>query len=142
MNPRDRIISRLADLECKRVSRKVIRALQRMTEGMQSGDDSVLANVWDEVCVQVQGQESVMWHVYLDTINSMIVGHLSELDSAVKQAIWLQTDAGMEWEPSEGEGEILYSDDDIASYILDEYVLSSAGDWTNERIEKYNDQFG
>ena len=48
----------------------------------------------------------------------------------------------MEWEPSEGEGEILYSDDDIASYILDEYVLSSAGDWTNERIEKYNDQFG
>ena len=56
MNPRDKIISRLADLECKRVSRKVIRNLQRLTEGMQSGDDSVLANVWDEVCVQVRGK--------------------------------------------------------------------------------------
>lgn len=78
MNPRDRIISRLADLECKRLSRKVIRGLQKMTEGMQSGDDSVLANVWDEVCVQVQGQEFVMWDVYLDTISSVIVGHLSE----------------------------------------------------------------
>ena len=139
MDPRDRIISRIADHECERISRKVIRSLQRMTEGMQSGDDSVLRNVWDEVCVQVQGQESLMWDGYLDTMSGMIASCLSGLDAAVKQAIWLQTKNGMDWEVGEEEKEILYSDDEIVDYILDDYLLSSAANWTNDRIEKYNE---
>jgi len=140
MDPRDRIISHIADRECERMSRKVIRILQRMTEGMQSGDDSGLRNVWDEVCVQVQGQESVMWDVYLDTISGIIAGYLSGLDDAVKQAIWLQTNNGMDWEPSEEEKDTPYSEEDIADYILTDYLLSSAANWTNDRIEKYNEQ--
>jgi hypothetical protein len=111
-----------------------------MTEGMQSGDDSGLRNVWDEVCVQVQGQESVMWDVYLDTISGIIAGYLSGLDDAVKQAIWLQTNNGMDWEPSEEEKDTPYSEEDIADYILTDYLLSSAANWTNDRIEKYNEQ--
>ncbi len=85
---------------------------------MQSGDDSGLRNVWDEVCVQVQGQESVMWDVYLDTISGIIAGYLSGLDDAVKQAIWLQTNNGMDWEPSEEEKDTPSSEEDIADYIL------------------------
>ncbi|MGO9545552.1 MAG: hypothetical protein ACLPPF_12265 [Rhodomicrobium sp.] len=74
--------------------------------------------MWDEVCVQVQGQESVMWDVYLDTISGIIAGYLSGLDDAVKQAIWLQTNNGMDWEPSEEEKDTPSSEEDIADYIL------------------------
>ena len=140
MDPRDLIISRIADRECQRISRKVVRCLQRMTKGMQSGDDSGLRNVWDEGCVQVQGEHSVMWDVYLETIRDMITGHLANLDGAVKQAIWLQTNSGMEWDPDDEDNDIFYADDEIADYILSDYLLFSAADWTNGRIEKFKER--
>lgn len=60
---RDRIISGVAKIECLKISRKIIRSLQKMTAGMQSGDGTPLKNIWDEICVQFQ--ESVMWDAYL-----------------------------------------------------------------------------
>ena len=39
---RDRMISDIARREARRISRKVILSLQRMTEGLQSGDDTRL----------------------------------------------------------------------------------------------------
>jgi len=138
-----RLVSRIADRECKRILRKVVRRLQRMTSEMQSGDDSCLKNVWDEVCVQVQGQESTVWDAYLDTIRQLISAYLDELDVELKRAIWLQTDAGIDWATNEDqedtrEHDIPLPDDteDITEHILAD-VLSSAADWTNARIERY-----
>ena len=123
MDPRDLIISRIADRECQRISRKVVRSLQRMTEGMQSGDDSGLRNVWDEVCVQVQDQETEMWDVYLETIRSMATGHLADLDDAEKQAIWLQTNPDMESESIDEDKDLDCSEDDIVDYMVTDYLL-------------------
>jgi hypothetical protein len=47
-----RIVRNLAEQVCLRISRRVIKALQQLTNGPQSGDDSCLANAWDELCVQ------------------------------------------------------------------------------------------
>jgi len=56
---------------------------------MQSGDDSLLRNVWDEVCVQVQGQESALWEdAYVPTIRAVITQRLEKERIATKQAIW------------------------------------------------------
>jgi hypothetical protein len=140
MDYRDKIISDLARKECETLSRKVIRSLSKMTDGMQSGDDTPLKNIWDEICVQVQGEQAVMWDAYLDTIESLILGELVGLDSATKQAIWLQTDEGTDWsvdnEAQDGR-EVPIVCEDIAKYILDGFVLSAAADWINKRIEKY-----
>lgn len=140
MNYQDKIISDLAEATCKRLSRKVIRSLTKMTDWMQSGDDTPLKNIWDEVCVQVQGEQSVMWDAYLDTIQSLILGEVVALDVATQQAIWLQTDEGTDWsvdnEDQDGP-EVPIVCEDIAKYILDGFVLSAAADWTNKRIEKY-----
>ena len=55
MKPSEHIVSGIAERECHRVARRVIRRLQNIGHGyMQSGDDSPLASVWDEVCVQVR----------------------------------------------------------------------------------------
>ncbi|SLM44235.1 hypothetical protein NSND_61668 [Nitrospira sp. ND1] len=81
-----------------------------------------------------------MWDAYLDTIESLILGELVGLDSATKQAIWLQTDDGTDWsvenEDQDGQ-DVPIVCEDIAKYILDGFVLLAATNWTNKRIEKY-----
>ncbi len=67
---RDKIISDLAEAVGKRLGRKVIRSQTKMTDSMQSGDDTPLKNIWDEICVQVQGEQAEMWDDYLNTIQS------------------------------------------------------------------------
>lgn len=140
MDYRDEIIHKLAEKECTTISAKVIRRLQRMTESMQSGDDTPLKNIWDEICVQVQSQESIFWELYLTEIARIIASYVDELDNHIKQAIWLQTDEGVSWECDHENADVVYSsDDDIVEYIMDKFVLPAAADWSNERIKKYLD---
>jgi hypothetical protein len=134
---RDRIIWKIADAECERVSRGVIRALQRITNAMLSGDDSGLRNSWDEICVQAQGQESVDWETYLQTMEASIALRVEELSDPIKQVIWLQTNDGMDWEPENEDDTPPYIVEDITDYILHKFVFSGAADWTNARIKQY-----
>ncbi len=137
MNYRDKIICDFAEAACNRISRKVIRSLTRMTNGMQSGDDTPLKNIWDEICVQAQDQDSVMWDAYSDTIHSLVLEEVTKLDTATKQAIWLQTDAGIDWSVDNEDHEVPSNCEEIAQYTLDTFVLAAAGNWTNKRIERY-----
>lgn len=139
MDYRDSILHTISQAECSRISRKVIRRLQRMTEDMQSGADTPLKNIWDEICVQVQSQESVFWDAYLDLAQRIVWDEVSKLPPAVKQAIWLQTNEGADWEPDyDGGGEAPpVCDDDVLDYVLHDFVLTAAADWTNSRITKY-----
>jgi len=91
------IIASIAEQECTRIASRVARDLRRVTQGMQSGDGSGLANLWDEVCVQVQDQESVIWDHYLDIMREMIEKRVEPLNEALEKAIWLQTEAGFDW---------------------------------------------
>jgi len=144
MDYQDEIISGIAEIACKRISSKVVRELQKMTEDLLSGDDSGLINIWDEVCVQVQAQHSIHWGIYLDVIESIIYEKLEKLDSMTKQAIWLQTADARSWqdECNENErGEIpAFLASEISYYILNKYILNAAANWTNKRIEEYIDR--
>jgi hypothetical protein len=137
MDYQDNIIYEIADKECERICRKTIHSLQKMKEGMQSGEDTILRNVWDEVCVQVQSQKSVLWNAYLENKNVIIAYEVSELDDVIKQAIWLQTFQSMDWDCEyEGAEEVPYIEDDITNYITHNYLLSKAADWSNSRIRE------
>jgi len=147
MNYKDKIISDIAESACKIITKKVIRKLQQ-SKDMLSGDDTTLKNVWDEICVQVQGEESLMWDAYLDTISSFIEHEVSYLDDFTQQAIWLQTNEGSNWDEDNEEdydykenyrkkNTIFICHDDIVLYILNDYILSSAADWSNKRIREY-----
>jgi hypothetical protein len=138
MDYKDEIISEISVIESKKISNKVIRNLQKLKDCMLSGDDTILKNVWDEVCVQVQYEESWAWDAYIDTIRSMIKYEVEQLSNAIKKAIWIQTEEGFDWVINNEEDEsIVFSVEDIIEYILHNYVLSEAADWTNKRIEKY-----
>ena len=114
--------------------------LRHMTEHLQSGDDSGLENIWEEICVQVQGEESAMFSSYEDTIETCIAEEVSALEAFEQIALWLCTDQGCEWRSdAQDNHRAPIRIADIAADLKSD-VLSDAGDFENERI--YNFRFG
>jgi hypothetical protein len=141
MDLKDQIISEVTSAALEKVSRRIITDLQRMKGPcLQSGVDSGLTNVWDEVCIQVQTEYSFYWDAYVATIDPIIENEIKNLPAFVRHAIWFQTDQGFAWlcdvEDEEHPEVPLDSWDDITDHIF-EYVLGKAGNWSNPRIKAY-----
>jgi hypothetical protein len=145
MTPEDRIVRDLAAAICKRIAWQTRMALTKMTDCRLSGDDSVLKNSWEEICVQLQGEQSIFWSAYETTINALITGHVGKLKLFEVEAIWLQTDDALDQMNSEtertspAEERPGVNDDSVVDYIRNEYVFSLASDWSNHRIREFMD---
>jgi hypothetical protein len=133
-----------ADALCQRLTRRLIRYFQGRKDCLLSGDDTILGNVWDEVCVQVQIERSFYWDAYDETLSMTLQSYLEELSDYEQLAIWLQTDDGWSWqwdidndsEAIEGKAPDFLLDD-LTHYILRQYVYPEAGRWSNQRITAY-----
>ena len=80
MLSRDQITRDLGETLRKRLVRGIIRDLQGLREqSMLSGEFSGLRNVWEEICVQQQCEESCFWDTYLEVIDAFIEGLLEGL---------------------------------------------------------------
>jgi hypothetical protein len=132
------IVRAVAEASARRIKRRVIRELRQMTDTM-SGDDSELKTTWDEICAQVQYEESFRWDVYDNTVRSIVRGHVVKLPKHERDAIWLQTDAGSDrdcGDPTHRQTNPVH-DDDIVDWVTREYVYAEAGNWSNGRIRAY-----
>lgn len=123
----------------QRLVRGTIRDLQGLRgESMLSGEFSGLRNVWEEICVQQQREESCFWDAYLEVIDAFIEGRLEGLKPYELEALWLLTYEADDWQ-FEDEGQRnpypVYSGD-VLTY-LQRQVLSEACDWSNPRITRY-----
>lgn len=104
------IIRDVAKSVFRRITRRVIRSLQGMTEPRLSGDDSVLRNVWDEVCVQVQFEDSIYWDAYEHTVTSLVAGEFDRLVPFEREAVWLLSPQGVDWSYEEKAARTVSSD--------------------------------
>jgi hypothetical protein len=104
-----------------------------------SGDDTELANTWDEICVQVQYEESFYWDAYDETVRQVVSSCIMNLDNHERAAIWLRTSAGIDWECEEANERVVDPaiDNDIVEYLTTEYVYLEAGRWSNHRIREF-----
>ena len=147
MDFKDPFTSEVAATASHKIARQVIATLQRMKDGMQSGDNAGVANLWDEMCVHVQGEASVVWERYEALIMQRITDEVRTHPAWVKQALWLQTDAGFAWcwDIDHGEesrppfGSDEERDEAIADYILREYIVEKTEAWSNPSIRHYFD---
>lgn len=133
------VVTKLASEVCQKLERRAIRLLQG-NKFTLSGDDSPLTNIWDEICVQIQSEESVSWDVYEETVQAIAEGFVEELPPHEREAIWLQTDEGIDgaYEDEEDrEPTAPVFNEDIVSYFLREYLYPTAGSWSNPRIRAY-----
>lgn len=131
------VIGQFAEPICGAVANKVISELKKMKgDGLLSGDDSPLKNTWEEICVQVQGDESVYWDVYEFTVRTMIAQHVKDMAEHERLAIWFQTDDCEEWQMEsveEREVEPPMDEEAVISEI-EKIVYSKADGFSNKNI--------
>lgn len=135
------IVRALAGAVVERITRRVIRDLQRMDVTL-SGEDSGLKSPWDELCAQVQYMESFYWDAYEETVRAIVDGYVKDLPKYETEAIWLQTEEGFDWalkEPEDREPYPVFRGD-IVEYVMREGVYLKAGQWSNARIRAYIDR--
>ena len=113
-----------------------------MTETLGSGDDSGMENVWEEICVQVQYDEFPMWGAYVETAKALLVGDVEDLPAHEREALWLRSDQGDEWDSEDENEREAYPvlNDDIVDYLWNEHLLPEAGRFSNERTRGYFDR--
>jgi hypothetical protein len=133
------IVHAFAMETCERITRKTICALQRMDYCLMAADDSGLTSTWDEVCVQIQGEESGAWEEYERTIQDSLTAEFGKLTAHEQDAIWLQTDEGENWsyEDADHRGSAPDPTDDSVEFLMRKFLYSKAADWTNKRISQY-----
>lgn len=134
----EEITRKISTVICRLITRRTISALQKLKGCLQSGDDSGLENTWDEICVQLQLEESVFWDMYDEIVRSYVLKFVGNIQAHEKYAVWLQTDAGSEWEfeDEEERDSDPYLEDDVVDYIVSEYIWEQAGTWSNRRIRR------
>lgn len=135
----------LSDDLCKKITSKTIRWMQGFDTQLLEIDG--LKNLWDDVCYQMQREESFYWSHYDDMVVSNIASLLEELEEYKLTAIWLQTN-DTDYQLSELESDGLLVDiryktlntscyiDDITKYITREYIYQQAESWRNDRLRQ------
>jgi len=133
------IVRDLARQVCRQITRRTITKLIRMTNYCLSGDDSELKNTWDEICVQVQDDQSFFWDEYVQTVSNTVAGEVMSLKPHELDAVYLQTPESWEWcdeDPATREPYPVCSED-VVRHIVDNYVLPEAEKWSNPRIRAF-----
>jgi hypothetical protein len=135
------VLEKFADQVCQRICNRVVRHLRGITITL-SGDDSGLTNAWEEICAQVQFEESIYWDVYDEMIDQAIEEEVTNLPEHEFAAIWFQTSEGQNWGFTDGDDRAIPNmDRNEAVAVVREFVLSKAGNYTNVRIRKFLDRY-
>ena len=92
--------------------------------------DLGLADVWEEYKYQVQGQESILFNFYVETIESICTDVVKALPEHELRLLWLETDGYLEYNANDNHSLFLHRDnllDDVAAELYSR-VCSLAAD--------------
>lgn len=133
------VVRELADRICQRLTRRTIAGLQKMRNGLLSGEGSGLQNTWDEICAQLQLELSLSWDLYDEVVRDLSKSEIEQLQPYEREAIWFQTSEGDRWLSNDGSARDGYPVliDDIVEYFLSEHLYRAATNWNNRRIREY-----
>ena len=132
-----------------KLSEKIARQTIRWMQGQSTTIDlGYLESLWDDVCYQCQGgSRTYSWNKYDFAVVVYVISRLEELSEYEANAIWLQTeDAYDHLVDMEDSGISIDSKftpmnspsyvDDMARYIVNEYIYSQADTWQNDRLRQ------
>jgi len=137
MNEKDLLQSLTNDV-AKKLTNKVIRFLQKDTTNLSS-DDSGLKNIWDQVCVQKQGEESYCWEVYEDHITMITTSFVDSLNQNDLYLLNRETNEFLDWsfENPENDESPPINTYEITQFLIDDHIFPAAMEWSNARIRSY-----
>lgn len=128
----------------EKIARQTIRWLQGQNTAIGIG---YLENLWDDVCYQLQAERSYSWNHYDVMIRIYVISKLEELHKYETSAIWLQTEGvydhlvDMEYDGISIDSRFTPMgssnfEDEMARYIVNEYIYSQANTWRNDRLKQ------
>lgn len=129
----EKLLFEITNVYLDTLCRKAVRQIQRLPkEAMLSGDDTILKNVWDEVCVQVQYEEFNGWPFVEEMLRLTCTWLIEESPPHIQRILFYAACL-------ENEIEFDYECDftEFASEILYDKVIEAASKYTNKRIELY-----
>ena len=139
------ISKELSNKLSKKIAGQTIRWMQSQSTTIDLG---CLENLWDDVCYQRQGgSRTYSWNQYDFAVVIYVISRLEKLSEYEANAIWLQTeDAYGHLVDMEESGISIDSSftpmnsppyvDDMARYIVNEYIYSQADTWENDRLRQ------
>jgi hypothetical protein len=138
MTPHELVVLAVAQDSTARMVERCQLALSNMREGLQSGDDGLLTNLWEEFCAQVQGEHSIYWSEYEVLVRDIVARESATLTITEQRAIWLQTDAGVDWAetPDSGHQGIPVEFEQVTECIYSA-LLKCASDWHSPGLDRY-----
>ena len=118
----------------KEIAKKVVRNMKLLKDDsmLLSGDDSGLKNVWEEYCVQIQGEESFYIDIYEDIVAASVKEIYTKYPVPVKQAINYMGSIDQSEETEDS-----YNNDFFGIQETLKEVNRLAGNFENKRINNY-----
>lgn len=119
-----------------RAAARAVRQLAKMPATLSGG--SGLRTVWEEFCVQVKGEQSVDWDLFEDTVKECISGTLLSLTHLQQVALWMQSDAAIDWLSEHEDGSELPGvfEPDVVEVVYS-VVWQLADESKNPRVARY-----
>lgn len=135
------IVATWASQLTDKITSDAINALQQMDSDEMLSGDSGLKNVWEEICVQVQGEQSFFWETYIETMESLLAGNVELLDQGSHLALWAITDEGWNFlydhhADDEGSVDVPINEEEIVVMLMDK-LLSKAADYESPSITRF-----
>jgi hypothetical protein len=132
------IARELAEHSCERITRAVIAELNAMEPAFLENGTG-FRSLWEEVCVQVQRDTSPWWRHYEEAIRFAVDSKVEKLQPFERDAIWLLTPEGEDWDCEYEEEREPYPvfTRDIVEYLVEDWVLMEAGRWQSPATIAY-----
>lgn len=135
------IVSAWAEQLAGKLIQDAIEALQKMDSAEMLSGDSGLKNVWEEICVQVQGEQSFFWDTYVETMEGLLEGYAELLNPDARMALWAVTDQGWDYiadhhADDQGAAQAPVEMDAIVDMLRGK-LLAAAADFSNQRVERF-----
>lgn len=127
-------IYKLASTEAKNFCQHIVDTIITQLENLHKGsspEDFKLKNLWEEICFQVQCEESIEWDLYQDTICDCIEFKLYELTKDELLTAWIGNLNLLDEDFAEDYDEII----SLLKENFYNHIISEASYYTSENLE-------
>lgn len=129
-----KLVSAVGEAALARTSASVVATLQAQPSALD-GEGSELNDVWLQFAIQVQGDPTGDWDLFVLHIRQVIESALFGLPEADQQALMLRTPVGRAW-LCEPDGDEIPIDTEALIDCIYSAVRQVAGDWEDGALQR------
>lgn len=142
-HPAYRVVTEHASALARRIAQEIVTDLRAVQAPLLSGDGTPLTSVWQEICVQVQGEESIFWDAYLQSMRDFALSRLASVSPPELEMLWFGTEPGWDWLWDVVNAEDSaprhpgVDDEVVAHWIIREFVMPLAEEDDSELVARF-----